>query len=55
MKRWRWLLVPAVAVALLAAGMIYLMESVWVREKVRTLIVTEVEKATGGKLSLIHI
>ncbi|HEY3443472.1 MAG TPA: translocation/assembly module TamB domain-containing protein [Paludibaculum sp.] len=52
MRRLRWLLIPALVVALLAAGMIYVLEGVWVREKVRTLIVTEVEKATGGRTSL---
>ncbi len=52
MRRWRWLLIPVLAVALLATGVIYVLESVWVRERVRTLIVTEVEKATGGKTSL---
>ena len=52
MRRWRWLLIPAIALALLGAGFIYVLESVWVREKVRAVIVSEVERATGGKTSL---
>ena len=52
MRRWRWLLIPAILLALLSAGVIYVLESVWVREKVRTRIITEVEKATGGKTSM---
>lgn len=52
MKWVRRLLIPVLVLALLGAGVIYVLESAWVREKVRTLIVTEVEKATGGKTSL---
>ncbi len=52
MRRMKWLWIPAILLTLLCLGVIYVLESVWVREKVRTLIVTEVEKATGGKTTL---
>ncbi len=52
MRRLRWLLIPALLVALLGAGVLYVLESVWVREKVRAMIVAEVEKATGGRAEL---
>ena len=52
MRRWRWLLIPLMLVALVGAGVFYVLESAWTREKLRTRIITEVDKATGGKTSM---
>jgi translocation and assembly module TamB len=52
-RRWlRWLTVLAGLLLVAAAGVYFLLRSQWLREQVRARIVTEVEKATGGKASL---
>ncbi|MBI5282667.1 MAG: translocation/assembly module TamB domain-containing protein [Candidatus Solibacter usitatus] len=50
-RRWIWLAAAAGVVAL-AVGVVQVMESAWLREKIRARVVEEVERASGGRATL---
>ena len=54
MKRFlfRFSVVLAVLALVLAVGWQWLVRSAWLREQVRTRVVQEVERATGGRVEL---
>src|SRR5215475_14227493 len=56
LRKWalRMISVLLALVLLIAAGVMIVLRTEWLREKIRLRIITEAEKATGGKVELRH-
>lgn len=51
-RRWKWLAAVVALVAALNLAVLFTLRSAWLKEKIRTAIVEQVEKASGGKAAL---
>ena len=51
-RRWKWLAAVVALVAALNLAVLLTLRSDWLKQKIRTAIVEQVEKASGGKAAL---